>query len=343
MAWRSVRTHLTHYVQKLLLQVETVPRDSGVDHSLVHTDPQDQRGLLISAGAFGVCLLLAMFVAGGWVHAAPARPLSAGPCGTASKPPAKYKHVVWIVMENKSYSEVIGSTTAPYINRLAKACGVATNFYAESHPSLPNYIAMTSGSTQGIVDDEGPSAHPLRVSNIFSQLQGDWRALQESMPSRCARRDSGLYAVRHNPAVYYSNISRQCVSRDIPLRYPLNLSARFTFVTPNLCNDMHSCSTGPDLTTQIRKGDTWLSRFLPKVFGSRQYRSGSTAVFLTWDEDHGGHIPTLVIAPSTFPGTTSNTKFNHYSLLRTTEQMLGIKTYLGSASSARSMRSAFHF
>jgi len=82
---------------------------------------------------------------------------------------------------------------------------------------------MTSGSTQGITDDMGPSAHPLRAPNIFSQLQGNWRALQESMPSRCARRDSGLYAVRHNPAVYYTNISRQCASRDIPLTYPLNL------------------------------------------------------------------------------------------------------------------------
>ena len=359
MTFRSVRTRLTHYVQKSLLQVESVARDSVVDDSKVHPDPhprrrvgrgraasdfgKDQRGLLISASAFGACFMVATLLGAGWVHAAPVRPLSAGPCGTASKPPAKYKHVVWIVMENKSYSDVIGSTTAPYINRLAKACGVATNFYAESHPSLPNYIAMTSGSTQGITDDMGPSAHPLRAPNIFSQLQGNWRALQESMPSRCARRDSGLYAVRHNPAVYYTNISRQCASRDIPLTYPLNLSARFTFVTPNLCNDMHSCPTGPDLTTQIRTGDNWLSRFLPKVLASRQYKSGSTAVFLTWDEDHGGHIPTLVIAPSTSPGTKSNTKFDHYSLLRTTEQILGIKMYLGSASSARSMRSAFHF
>jgi hypothetical protein len=336
-----------------------VARDSVADDSKARPDPhprpkvglgrtvsgfgKDQRGLLISAGAFGACLLVATLLGGGWVHAAPARSLSNGPCRTTSKAPARYKHVVWIVMENKSYSDVIGSPTAPYINRLAKACGVATNFYAESSPSLPNYIAMTSGSTQGITDDEGPSAHRLRVPSIFSQLEGDWRALQESMPARCAHSDSGVYAVRHNPAVYYTNISRQCVNRDIPLSYPLNLSARFTFVTPNICNDMHACPTAADRTTQIRKGDTWLSRFLPKIFASRQYRSGSTAVFLTWDEDHGGHIPTLVIAPSTSPGTTSNTKFNHYSLLRTTEQMLGIKTYLGSASSARSMRSAFHF
>jgi hypothetical protein len=182
------------------------------------------------------------------------------------------------------------------------------------------------------------------VPTIFSQLHGNWRALEESMPSHCTLSDSGLYAVRHNPAAYYTNIRQQCVSRDVRLTYPLNLSAKFTFVTPNLCHDMHSCPNAPDpeTTKQIRNGDTWLSTFLPKVLASRQYRSGSTAVFLTWDEDGGGHVPTLVIAPSTPPGTLSSAAFTHYSLLRTTEQVLGIKTYLGSASSARSMRSAFH-
>jgi hypothetical protein len=76
--------------------------------------------------------------------------LSGGPCGTRRKPPVRYKHVVWIVMENKGYSDIIGSPSAPYINSLAKKCGVAANLYAESSPSLPNYIAMTSGSTQKI-------------------------------------------------------------------------------------------------------------------------------------------------------------------------------------------------
>jgi hypothetical protein len=133
------------------------------------------------------------------------------------------------------------------------------------------------------------------------------------------------------------------VRRDVRLTYPLNLSAKFTFVTPNGCDDMHSCPTAPEGETakQLRNGDTWLSTFLPRVLATPQYRSGSTAVFLTWDED-GGHIPTLVIAPSVTPGTTSSDAFTHYSLLRTTEQMLGIRTYLGRASSARSMRGPFH-
>ena len=102
------------------------------------------------------------------------------PCGTNPKPPARYKHVVWIVMENKGYSDVIGSSIAPYINSVAQQCGVATNFYAESSPSLPNYIAMTSGSTQGISDDDDPSSHRLAAPSIFSQVGGQRRALEES-------------------------------------------------------------------------------------------------------------------------------------------------------------------
>jgi hypothetical protein len=273
--------------------------------------------VLIVAGVFVVVGVFVASLAVGSAAAGKKTSRGAGavlsePCGTNPNPPARYKHVVWIVMENKGYSDVIGSSSAPYINSVAQQCGVATNFYAESSPSLPNYIAMTSGSTQGISDDDDPSSHRLAVPSIFSQAGGNWRALEESMPSRCRLSDAGLYGVRHNPAAYYTRIRRQCVRRDVRLTYPLNLSAKFTFVTPNGCDDMHSCPTAPEGETakQLRNGDTWLSTFLPRVLATPQYRSGSTAVFLTWDED-GGHIPTLVIAPSVTPGTTSSDAFTH--------------------------------
>ena len=297
----------------------------------------------VVVGVFVVSLAVASAAAGKKTSRGAGAALRA-PCGTKPKPPPRYKHVVWIVMENKGYSDVIGSSSAPYINSVAQQCGVATNFYAESSPSLPNYIAMTSGSTQGISDDEDPSSHRLAVPSIFSQLAANWRALEESMPSRCRLSNAGLYAVRHNPATYYTRIRRQCVRRDVPLTYPLNLSAKFTFVTPNLCDDMHSCPTAPGGATdkQIRNGDTWLSTFCRE----RCERPVSLRVNGRFPdlgtEDGGGHIPTLVITPSVTPGTTSSAAFTHYSLLRTTEQMLGIRTYLGRASSARSMRGAFH-
>jgi phosphatidylinositol-3-phosphatase len=270
---------------------------------------------------------------------ATATPAGAGasPCGTASAPPSSYDHVVWVVMENHSYSEVVGSASAPYESQLASRCGSASRMFAETHPSLPNYIAMTSGSAQGITDDNGPSSHPLNVPSVFSLTAGGWRSLEESMPSNCALSNSGQYAVRHNPAAYYTNIRTECASLDVPLASTPDLSARFTFVTPNLCNDTHDCS--------VQTGDTWLQGFLTKVFASAEYQAGRTAVFLTWDEDDSSmsnQIPTLVAAPSVVPGTASTTTFNHYSMLRTTEELLGLSPLLGNAATATSMRSAFN-
>lgn len=259
----------------------------------------------------------------------------AGACGYRTGPPASYEHVVWIVMENHGYGSIVGSKDAPYINSLAQQCGLAANFFAEAHPSLPNYIAMTSGSTQGIADDNPPSSHPLAVPSIFSQLSGNWRSLEESMPTACDLSDSDPYAVRHNPAVYYTNVRADCAARDVPLTDPPDLSARFTFVTPDLCHDMHDCPVGT--------GDAWLSVFVQKLLSSAEYQGGGTAVFITWDEDggdSGNHIPAMVLSPYTRPGTRSSSSFDHYSMLRTTEELLGLPL-LGRASSATSMRSAF--
>lgn len=265
-----------------------------------------------------------------------ATPAAAGPCGSTPTAPPTYDHVVWVVMENKADTSIIGSPSAPYVNQLASQCGSASQFFAETHPSLPNYIAMTSGSPQGIADDNPPSSHLLNVASIFSQLRGSWRSLQESMPSNCLLTNSGPYAVKHNPAAYYTKTRTQCGSLDVPLGATPNVSARFTFVTPNLCNDTHDCS--------VATGDAWLSAFLGPLFSSAEYRAGRTAVFMTWDENDSGpsnHIATLVAAPSVVPGTVSAAAFNHYSMLRTTEEMLSLG-FLGNAATAASMRKALN-
>jgi phosphatidylinositol-3-phosphatase len=267
------------------------------------------------------------------------------PCGVTRKYPRRYRHVVWIIFENKTYDDIIGNAAAPYINSVASACGLATSFTAEGHPSLPNYIAMTSGSTQGISDDSGPDAHQLAVPSIFSQLGGRWRALEDAMPSNCDHSDSGFYAVRHNPAVYYTNIASQCAARDVPLGSVPDLSAPFTFITPSTCHDMHSSSCGSDSASETKNGDTWLASFLPKVLASPAYRSRQTVIFVTWDEDdfhHDQHIATIVIAPSVRRGTRASAAFTHYSMLRTTEDLLGLP-HLGGAATAPGMRAAFRF
>jgi hypothetical protein len=253
-------------------------------------------------------------------------------------PPVKYNHVVWIVMENHSYDQIIGASDAPYINRLAAQHGLATNFYAESHPSLPNYIAMTSGSTQGISDDDDPTAHPLDVPSLFSLLPaGGSRSLLESMPSNCYRSDSCEYAVRHNPQAYYVNLAGDCATYNVPLSDPPLLSARFTFVTPNLIHDMHDGT--------VADGDSWLSTFIPKMLASREYAAGTAAAFVTWDEDDrlsGNQIATLVIAPSVAPGTHVTDRLDHYAMLRATQEMLGVAPLLGNAATAADMRTPFN-
>jgi phosphatidylinositol-3-phosphatase len=195
---------------------------------------------------------------------------------------------------------------------------------------------MTSGSTQGVTDDKGPSSHPLSAPSLFSQLGGGWKSLEESMPANCALTDSGSYAARHNPAAYFTNVRTACNAQDIPLGTTPDISGRFTFITPNLCDDMHDCS--------VQAGDQWLSTFIPKILNSSTYGAHATAIFLTWDEDDSSSInqvPTLVIAPTVPTGSRSSAAFTHYSLLKTTEEMLGLPQ-LANASGASSMRSAFH-
>jgi hypothetical protein len=249
----------------------------------------------------------------------------------------KIQHVVWILMENKNYSSVVGPGSAPYINRLAHRYGLATDYSAISHPSLPNYIALTSGSDQGISDDSDPSSHRLNVPSIFSQLPGGAsRSLEQGMPSHCARGDSGEYAVRHNPETYYTNLGQECSRYDVPFGAKPDLSARFTFVTPNLINDMHDGSIGD--------GDRFLQSYVPALMATPQYRSRNTVIFITWDENDGeggNRVPCIVISPFTH-GVRDGTRYTHSSLLRTTEALLGVPL-LGNARSANSMIGKFGF
>jgi hypothetical protein len=279
-----------------------------------------------------IALLFAALTTAPSSAAPPKIPVTA-PCGVSST--AQYSHVAVIMLENVGYS-VVGSPSAPYFNRLVSDCGLATNYLAISHPSLPNYIALTSGSTQGITDDGEPSTHPLAVPSIFSELGSNWRTLAESMPTACDRVTSGQYAARHNPAVYYTTITAACRRDDVPLSVPLNLSAKFTMIVPNICDDMHSCP--------VSTGDAWLSRYVPSILASPQYQSDSLVLFITFDENDSAasnQVPTIVIAPSTPRGERVGGRFTHYSLLKTTETLLHVPL-LGGARTASSMVAPFH-
>jgi hypothetical protein len=273
-------------------------------------------------------------------------PSSRQPClGVA--PPTHYDHVIWIVMENKAATSVRGSA-APATTSIAARCGRAADYHAVTHPSLPNYIALTSGSTHGITDDSNPSKHRIGGSSIFSVVAAAhrrWATYAESMPKPCVGTSSGRYAVRHNPATYYQSLGRTCAANDLPMGTPtsggLATALRtgalpaFTLMIPNLCNDTHDCS--------VATGDRWLGRWLTTITSSPTYAAGRTAVFVTWDEDDNTRVNKVllvVVAPSVRPGTVIRGAYTHLNLLRTTEDMLGMPATLAPRSA--SLRQAGH-
>lgn len=269
-------------------------------------------------------------------------PGTAGPaCGKIAPGSASYRHVIWIWMENKDYENVIGASSAPYLNSLAANCGLATNYHAITNPSLPNYIAATSGlggyKLNPFYSDCEPDNYcSTRLKSIFAQVPS-WRAYQESMPTPCARSDDGLYAARHNPPIYYRSLAG-CQERDLPLTtLSRDLASdslpAFSFITPNLCHDAHSCP--------LRQGDDWLANEMQRIIQSPAYRADHTVLFITFDEgEKGSRVATVVVSPSTPTGRRSGERFDHYSLLRTTEELLGVAP-LGHAGDARSMAKAF--
>lgn len=293
--------------------------------------------------------------------AAPAR--SAATAGSAAPgppaPPAPapavpaFSHIFVIVMENHEYGSVIGSAAAPYVNGLAATYGLATNYFAASHPSLPNYFALTAGSTFGIASD--CTTCYVTATNIADQVESSgrsWKAYMEDMPTPCYMGAStGNYAMKHDPFMYYTDIRNnavRCAGHVVPFtQFGLDLSSgqipNFVWITPNMCNDTHDCP--------VATGDAWLGNIVPRITGTAAFRNGGV-LFITWDEGSsnagccadawGGHVATLVISPRSIPGLRSNVAENHYSLLRTIEDGFGLG-HLGAAgwSSSVAMREYF--
>jgi phosphatidylinositol-3-phosphatase len=291
---------------------------------------------------------------------------AAGPyCGTKKHAPRRWKHVVWIWLENHDYDQIVDSASAAFINGLASQCGSASNFHNLTHVSLGNYIGAVTGldhaGLQPFTYDCSPGATcQTSATSVFEHVKS-WRAYMESMTTNCQATGFVGYAVRHNPPPYLTNLASACAVNDVPytaLQADLDKDdlPAFTFITPNTVDDGHD---GGD-PISIQHTDAWLAAELPKILGSKAYRKGRTAIFITWDEGEGTladvgkdcstnttdadcHIATIVVSPSTRPGTVSSKLFNHYSLLRTTEEMLRVprRKIPGLAREAASMRKDF--
>ncbi len=282
----------------------------------------------------------------------PVRPSPASP--VAPQPVAgtlpDFSHVFVIVMENREYGSVIGSPGAPYINSLARTYALASNYFAVSHPSLPNYLALAAGDTFGITSD--CTACFVNAPNIADQVEASgrsWRAYMESMPSACYLGSwSGEYAQKHDPFVYFTDIRNdpgRCAAHVVPFSsFGTDLASgtlpNYVWITPNLCNDMHDCATSV--------GDSWLAKVVPQILASAAWRDGGV-LFITWDEGSssagyddswGGRVATLVISPYGRNGFQSSVLESHDNLLRTIEDAWHLGP-LGHAASHPAMREAF--
>jgi phosphatidylinositol-3-phosphatase len=247
--------------------------------------------------------------------------------------PAGGSHVFVIVMENKEYGDVIGSSSSPYVTALARRYASATGFFGVRHPSLPNYFALTAGTTFGVTSDctdcqqSGP--------NIADQLEAagvSWKAYMGGMPSACFKgATSGQYAKKHDPFMYYPGVADQpsrCAKVVPESQLSPDLRAgrlpTFAFLSPGLCDDTHDCG--------VNQGDRYLLRVVPPILsalGPRGY------LVLTWDEGtsdrgccgglaNGGQIATVIAGAGVRPGASLPGPYTHYSTLRLIEDSLGL-------------------
>jgi phosphatidylinositol-3-phosphatase len=291
------------------------------------------------AALFALLMALSIAGCGGAVSSA-----KQGPVQTAASPRAHTQrgrpaHIAVIVMENEEYSSIIGASSAPYINALARRYALSTAMYAIRHPSLPNYLALTGGSTFGITSDcTSCAVGATSLVDQLSRARVSWKAYVEDLPGRCfTGGDAGEYAKKHNPFVYYTRVTRdrsRCAKVVSLNRLYRDERAHslptFIWITPNLCHDMHDCSTAT--------GDRFLAGLVPRLLRALG-RNG--LLFLTWDEGSsdagccrlaaGGHITTIVAGAAARPGARMRTPADHYSLLQTIEDVLGLPRLRGAA------------
>ena len=254
-----------------------------------------------------------------------------------------FEHIVWILFENKEFGAVIGKSSMPYYNQLAREYTLLTQYYAVRHPSLPNYIALIGGDTFGIdrnckdcfVDE--PS-----LPDLIEDSGRTWKTYQEDMPSPCYLGDKKDYVQKHNPFVYFDNIrldAARCTHSVVPLTalqtdIETDSLPNFLFIKPNLCNDSHDCS--------LKVSDAWLKDLLAQLVPALDATGDSYVIFMLFEEgqsdrsccglpeEAGGRVPVVIYSPLVKNGFEDDTQYTHYSLLKTISQAWGLP-YLGHA------------
>jgi phospholipase C len=242
-----------------------------------------------------------------------------------------YDHIFIIMEENHGNEGIIGNPRAGYINAIARSGAFGSNYYAITHPSVPNYLYLTSGVNGGITDDCNPPSDSCdaNVKNIADRIEASgrtWKAYMESMPSPCQLNSTDLYDNEHNPFIYYRDIRDKplrCQAHDVPLTQldedlkSANATPNFAFISPNLCNDMHNCKEN------IEVGDEWLADWITKIMNSPAFYDQKSLIIVTYDEAEfeaaQNKVPIIMLGSGVKKNYSAATRYDHFSLLKTIE------------------------
>jgi acid phosphatase len=257
---------------------------------------------------------------------------------TPAPSPVPVTKVLTILEENHTLAQA--QAGMPYLVSQAKEYGYATGYRAVAHPSLPNYLAITGGSTFGVLDDSGPSVHPEPSPSVFGQVLAAGKSAKvyaEGQPSNCYTGNTATYAVRHTAWPYYPGERAQCQANQVNLdALPGAISTGLpnaSLVVPGLCNDGHDCS--------LSTADTWLRTWLPRIKAGSDFTSGRLAIVVTFDEGVGSdqNILTVVLHQG-MHGMVVSTPLTHYSLTGLIDDAAHVPA-LRNAATAPSMKNAF--
>jgi hypothetical protein len=281
----------------------------------------------------------------------------------ATVPQYKFTTVITILLENHDYNEIVGNTTnAPYINSLIQQYGLATNYRDIGHPSLPNYVYMTSGKHNDpgdpLTSDDDVSTYlvhntfgngkMLDDDNLGNQLQVakvPWRGYFETMFGPCQLTDSGdrRYAARHNPFIYFNNIlfAPNLLCQSVDVDYGANFANdlasgnyKFMWISPDAWDDGHGVIGNENPLDMLKVSDDWCAKNVQAIIDSDIFKQGGV-IFLTWDEaeghltndmkDDGDRIPMIVISPKLkSKGFTTDKAYTHANYLATMEDLFGL-------------------
>ena len=248
----------------------------------------------------------------------------------AAKPNVpRFKHVLVVMLENQARDDVLGSSNAPNFNSFASHYAALSRYGGLTHPSLPNYIALVSGSTHGIQDDCNDClVSGVSLADTLRRAHLSWKTYAEGLPRPgfTGTQGSSYYSKHHVPFLYFRNVvtRRSRLLQVVPLRrFGHDLSSgrlpAFSFIVPDECHDMHDCS--------VATGDAWLGRFVRPLLHNPKL--GRSVIFIITDEPPGDAkatdpVPALALGPLVRPGSDYSAKMSHYGLLRTIEDAWGL-------------------